>query len=95
MGTGRWSERDWREYSQRNISGRERVEDIYTSRSLNPELDSRGITYRESCDSIDNPNATPIIIGLDVTGSMGFILDNMARVGLRNLATEIYNKKPL
>lgn len=91
MGTGRWSERDWREYSQRNISGRERVEDIYTSRSLNPELDSRGITYRESCDSIDNPNATPIIIGLDVTGSMGFILDNMARVGLRNLATEIMN----
>ena len=95
MGTGRWSERDWREYSQRNISGREKVEDIYTSRSLNPDLDPRGITYRESCDSIDNPNATPIIIGLDVTGSMGFILDNMARVGLRNLATEIYNKKPI
>lgn len=95
MGTGRWSERDWREYSQRNISGRERVEDIYTSRSLNPDLDPRGITYRESCDSIDNPNATPIIIGLDVTGSMGFILDNMARMGLRDLATEIYNKKPI
>ena len=38
MGTGRWSERDWREYSQRNISGRERVEDIYTSISLNPDL---------------------------------------------------------
>ena len=95
MGTGRWSERDWREYSQRNISGREKVEDIYTSRSLNPDLDPRGITYRESCDSIDNPNATPIIIGLDVTGSMGFILDNMARMGLRDLATEIYNKKPI
>ena len=95
MGTGRWSERDWSNYSQRNIKGRERVEDIYRARRINPNLDPHGIKVRESCDSYDNPNSTPIIIGLDVTGSMGFILDNMAREGLRDLATDIYNKKPI
>ena len=95
MGYGRWSDRDWRSYSSRNIEGRARVEDIYTLRELHRDLDPKGVRFRESCDSEDNPNSTPIIVGLDVTGSMGFILDNMARVGLKELATQVYDRKPI
>ena len=95
MGYGRWTENDWRSYSKENIQGRQNVEDIYTSRTLHRELDPKGIRFRESCDSEDNPNSTPVIVGLDVTGSMGFILDNMAREGLKELATEIYDRKPI
>jgi hypothetical protein len=59
------------------------------------ELDPKGVGLRESCDSEDNPNSTAIIVALDVTGSMGMVLDSMARKGLEILATEIYNRKPV
>lgn len=95
MGYGRWSAEDWKRYSNENICGRGSVEDIYSSRNLHKDLDPKDVSFRESLDNIDNPNSTPIIIGLDVTGSMGFILEEMAREGLKELATEIYNRKPI
>jgi len=51
--------------------------DIYTSRTIDPYLDPLGVKLRESRDSADNPRSTPIIIGLDVTGSMGIICSSM------------------
>lgn len=95
MGTGRWSSTDWSRYAKSNIDGKASVDDIYRAKTIDEDLDPRKIEFRESCDSADNPNSTPIIVGLDVTGSMGFILDKMAREGLKNLATEIYDRKPI
>lgn len=94
MGSGRWSPKDWDSYSTTNVKSKATVDAIYTSRAMVNELDPKGV-IRESCDSIDNPNSTPIIVGLDVTGSMGMVLDVMARDGLSMLATEIYNRKPV
>lgn len=95
MGTGRWDSNTWNSYSKSTISNKAKVEDIYTARSMKNSLDPKGVEFRESCDSNDNPNSTPIIVGLDVTGSMNFILDQMAREGLKKLATEIYDRKPI
>ena len=50
---------------------------------------------RESRDSADNPNSTPIIVAIDVTGSMGMIADVLARDGLGTLFQEILDRKPI
>lgn len=93
MGSGRWSSDAWKNYSSTHVNNKKDSE-IFSSRSLNKDLDPKGVT-RESCDSASNPNSTPIIIGLDVTGSMGEIAVNIARKGLAKLATEIYDRKPV
>lgn len=95
MGRGYWDDKDWMRYSKVNIAGKKSVDDIFTSKSIDPSLDPKGIKIRESCDSIDNPNSTALIVGLDVTGSMGCVLDSIAREGLKNMATEVYNRKPI
>lgn len=71
------------------------VDEVYDRRKLDPYLDPKGIKERESRDSADNPNSTPIIVALDVTGSMGMIADVMAREGLGTLFTGILDRKPV
>ena len=95
MGRGYWDDKDWTRYSKAHIAGKKSVDDIFTAKSIDPSLDPKGIKIRESCDSIDNPNSTALIVGLDVTGSMGCVLDSIAREGLKNMATEVYNRKPI
>lgn len=62
---------------------------------LDKDLDPKGITVRESCDGVDNPNSNAIIIGLDVTGSMSPVLEAVAKKGLNTLVTNIYDRKPV
>ena len=77
MGCGSWTPRDWDTYSKSSIAGKSAA-GIYTSRSVKPEFDPKGIPMRESRDSDDHPNSNAIIIGLDVTGSMSDILEGVA-----------------
>lgn len=95
MGSGRWTDRDWEIYASLHVRSKASVDDIYTSKSLAPELNPKGVKVRESCDSTDNPNSTGLIVALDVTGSMGMVLDVIARDGLKTLATEVYKRKPI
>lgn len=71
------------------------TDEIYESRSMNKNLDPKGVKLRESRDGADNPNSTPVIIALDVTGSMGIIADNIARKGLGVLFNNILDRKPI
>jgi len=93
MGTSRWDSDEWTSYSSRRITGSS-VEQIYSSNSLNRELDPARIDIRESRDSSHNPESNAIIIALDVTGSMSSVLDACVR-RLGDLVTEIHNKKPV
>lgn len=98
MGSGRWDPTDWkgytssRSYDSKSTSG---AGGIYASSGMDPLLDPKGVKLRESRDSADNPRSTPIIVGLDVTGSMGMIADVMARKGLNTLITSVYDRKPV
>ena len=93
MGSGRWSDSDWSAYAA--SYGARATADIFGARSLDKDLDPRGVKVRESRDSADNPASTAVIVALDVTGSMGCVLDAMARRGLNTLCTEIYRRKPV
>ena len=95
MGDGRWDSKKWDSYATDKVHSKKTVDAIYTARNIEKDLNPKGIKMRESCDSIDNPNSTAIVVALDVTGSMGRLSEVMARKGLKTLAEEIYNRKPI
>lgn len=55
--------------------------EIFQQRNINSAMDPYGVTVRESLDSDEHPNTTPIIIALDVTGSMGSIPHHLVKQG--------------
>lgn len=93
MGSGRWNSGTWDTYSAsaRTMS----ADELYRSRSVQQAYDTKVIKMRESRDSADNPNSTPIIIGLDVTGSMGRLAVDLAKTGLGVTIQELYDRKPV
>lgn len=76
MGSGTVSHASMRAYSTSlgrsydESTGRV-VGQTYTARTIDPALDPRGFKVRECCNSAEHPNTIPVILALDVTGSMG------------------------
>lgn len=96
MGRGSYQSSDWdRLRSSRNINSNSTVQDLYQSRQMKDSMNPKGIKYRESCDSMDNPASTAIIFGLDVTGSMGYLSEEIAKGALNRTMLEIYEKNPV
>jgi hypothetical protein len=93
MGSGRFSPDDWDKYATSRSYATKPAAEIFATR-LEPSLDPKGVT-REARDSDDNPNSTPLIVCLDVSGSMHSVLEVMARKGLPLVMTEVYNRKPI
>lgn len=93
MGGGTFDPGAYRAFASSTVG--KATEEIYSSRTMNKNLNPHGVKIRESRDSADNPNSTPLIVGLDVTGSMGIIADVIAREGLGTLFTGILERKPI
>ena len=93
MGGGTYDHNAYRAFSQSTVG--KTTQQIYASRDLKKELDPLGVKVRESRDSGEHPASRPIIVGLDVTGSMGFLADKMAREGLGTLFQSILDRKPV
>ena len=94
MGFGRMSASAWDDFTASTTAGKSTAH-VFTARGMKDNLNPSMFEFRESCDSVDNPNSTAIGIFLDVTGSMGMIPDYMAREGMKPLFTEIYDRKPV
>lgn len=93
MGGGTFDSHAYRAYTETTVG--KTTEEVYSSRSMHKDLDPKGVKIRESRDSVDNPNSTPLIVGIDVTGSMGMIADTLARRSLGTLFTGILDRKPI
>lgn len=93
MGSGRFNAAEYAAFSASTVG--KTTEEIYSSTSIHASLNPFGVKVRESRDSADNPESTPIIVALDVTGSMGMLADNIAREGLGTLFTSILERKPV
>jgi hypothetical protein len=94
MGSGSFDPKDWAKHATTSGHAYKTIYDI-TSKQLDPDLDPKGVKVRESRDGIDNPISNAIIIGLDVTGSMGNVIDVMVKKGVPLLMSEIYDRKPV
>lgn len=93
MGSGTFDASAYRAFTSSTVG--KKTDEIYTSRGMDSYLDPKGVKLRESRDSADNPNSTPVIVALDVTGSMGILADVIAREGLGTLFTGILDRKPI
>ncbi|MCZ7861544.1 hypothetical protein O9X98_09040 [Agrobacterium salinitolerans] len=94
MGGGRWTATDWNTYSTAKVAGKTTAQ-VFTSTNMKTEFDPAVIQFRESRDSADNPRSRPIILGCDVTGSMGMVADTLIRGGINDLATDIQAEKEI
>ena len=94
MGTGSWSASSWTHYAASSVKGRSRHE-IFGSRGMKAAYDPKRIKLRESCDSADNPESTPVIIGVDVTGSMGSLAEELIVKGLHTTFSELLDRRPI
>lgn len=77
----------------RNISNQSSFTDIYTSTSTKKDYLPKGVT-RESRDSANHPNSTAIIFGIDSTGSMSRIYENVAK-RFETAVVEIFERLPV
>lgn len=93
MGAARWRDDDW---STRSTVNKSRpTTETFKSRTIDPSLDPRNFKIRESRDSVQNPKSTPLIVALDVTGSMGMLAHNIAKEGLGVIVGEVLKRKPI
>lgn len=95
MGSGSWSSADWASYSSvHHVTSSSTADTLYKSRGMKDSLNPFNVKFREACDSDEHPNSTPIILGLDVTGSMGSALETVFKK-LNEMIPEIYDRKPI
>ena len=96
MGYGSYTSADWSKLkASRGINSDSSVEEIFKDNQLKDIYNPRFINVRESRDSSDSPESTPIILGFDVTGSMGYLAAEIAKNSLNKTITEIYDKQPV
>ena len=101
MGSGCWSTDDFAKYSSvrgrsvdssGTVSGHYSNQDMFKARDIDPVLNPKNVV-RECCDSEEHPATVPVILALDVTGSMGQAAVEVAKK-LNVIMTKLYDKIP-
>lgn len=100
MGGGTWTTSSYKTYSTSRgytydtatcmITDDLSAQDMFKSKSLDRALDPWNV-IRECCDTDEHPNTVPVILALDVTGSMGSAAVEVAKK-LNVIMTKLYEK---
>jgi len=95
MGGGSWNSTQWGSYATQNVAGKSRTQ-IFTQSNIHDDLNPLKFTngLRESVDSSDNPNSTPVAIFTDVTGSMGMLAETVVK-NLDIVCQELIDRAPV
>lgn len=96
MGSGSYTSADWAKLRKSaRLDGASGAQTIFKNRSMDPRFDPRYIGMRESRDSEDHPESTSIILGFDVTGSMGYLAEQIAKESLNETMMKLFSTKPV
>lgn len=95
MGSGRWTDDTYVAYAASTNYRAKSTHEVFSSSHVNKTLNSQLIKLRESRDSADNPQSTPLIFALDVTGSMGRFAADIAKNELPKLMTRVLKDLPV
>lgn len=99
MGCGSWTRDSYVSYSTTKgmsvstdgmISGSYSNQDMFKARNIDSALNPKNV-IRECCDTEEHPNTIPVILALDVTGSMGQAAVEVAKK-LNVIMTKLYEK---
>ena len=99
MGHGNWDRTSFERYNKSRgravdtagrVKGNYSNQDMFKARKVDPALDPKNV-MRECCDSEDHPATIPVILALDVTGSMGQAAVEVAKE-LNVIMTKLYDK---
>ena len=96
MGSGAFTSASYASYSTSvgksycSVTGRVSGQE-FTSRRLDESLDPKNFKLRECANSEEHPNTIPVILALDVTGSMGSACKETAEA-LGVIITNLYKK---
>lgn len=97
MGCGSWTTSSFRSYATTkgynttadgSISGSYSNQEMFKSKNLDPALNPKNV-IRECCDTEEHPNTIPVILALDVTGSMNDVSVEIAKK-LNIIMTKLY-----
>lgn len=96
MGYGSYRASDWTRLKvSRGIREESTAQEIFKTKCILDQYNPRYVQVRESCDSKDSPRSTPILIGFDVTGSMGYLAAEIAKNAMHKVVTMIYDRQPV
>lgn len=96
MGRGSYTSADWSKLRKSSkISEESTASQIFKARQMEERFNPKFINVREARDNDDHPESTPIMIGLDVTGSMGYLSAEIAKNGLNETMMKIYSTNPV
>lgn len=89
MGSAPSSSKDWSSYKTTRKIDTATTDQIYTSSDMKDKFNPAKIALREARDNAAQPETTPIIIALDVTGSMSSMLKEVAK-GIGDFVTQVH-----
>lgn len=103
MGGGSWTTKSYADYAKATcrttsmtssgtivLNTSYTAQDIFKERHIHKSLEPMKV-MRECCDTEEHPNTIPVILALDVTGSMGQASANVA-IKLNEIMEELYKK---
>lgn len=92
MGQGSYTASDWNKLRS-SFGAEKKAEQIFKGSST--QSASLKNVVREARDNADSPQSTPVIIGFDVTTSMGFLAEELALHALNRAIMYLYEHKPI